>query len=72
MQEHAARHAKHDELDPFYLKSLKHLQRRAMESAGVIPNLVLSKGILPIARDQDNPRLPGLSRTVAHRASESE
>ena len=72
MQEHAARHAKNDELDPFYLKSSKHLQKRYMESAGVIPALVLPKGKLPDARDQENPRLPGISRTVAHRASESE
>lgn len=72
MQEHTARHAKNDELDPFYLKSSKHLQRLAMEEIGSIPNLVLPKGLLPTARDHDNPQLPGLSRTVAHRASESE
>lgn len=72
MQEHAARHAKNDELDPFYLKSSKHLQQLAMEGAGWIPDHVLPEGPLPIARDRDNPQLPGLSRTVAHRASESE
>lgn len=72
MQEHVARHAKNDELDPLHLKSSKHLQRLAMEEAGLVPDHVLPKGLLPIARDQDSPRLPGLSRTVAHRASESE
>ena len=72
MQEHAARHAKNDELDPFYLKSSKYLQGLAMEKAGLIPDHVLPQGILPIARDQHDPQLPGLSRTVAHRASESE
>jgi len=72
MQDHAARHAKNDELDPFYLKSSKHIQRLAMEEAGWIPDHVLPKGPLPIARDHDDPQLPGLSRTVAHRASESE
>jgi VIT1/CCC1 family predicted Fe2+/Mn2+ transporter len=72
MQEHAARHSRNDELDPFYLKSSKHLQRVAMEKAGLIPELVLPTGLLPIAREHDSPQLPGLSRTVAHRASESE
>jgi VIT1/CCC1 family predicted Fe2+/Mn2+ transporter len=72
MQEHAARHAKDDERDPFYLKSSKHLERLAMEEAGLIPHLVLPQGPLPIARDSYDPQLPGMSRTVAHRASESE
>jgi hypothetical protein len=72
MQEHAARHVKDDELDPFYLKSSKHLQKLAMEESGFIPGLLLPKGLLPIARDHTDPQLPGLSRTVAHRASESE
>jgi hypothetical protein len=43
-----------------------------MEDAGLVPDLLLPKGLLPIARDHNSPQLPGLSRTVAHRASESE
>lgn len=72
MQEHSARHAKDDERDPFYLKSSKHLERLAMKGAGLIPDLVLPQGRLPMARDHDNPQLPGVSRTMAHIASESE
>jgi uncharacterized membrane protein len=72
MQEHSARHAKDDGRDPFYLKSLKHLERLAMEEAGLLPHLLLPKGPLLVARDHDSPQLPGTSRTVARKASESE
>jgi hypothetical protein len=72
MQEHAARHVKDDKRDPFLLKSSNLLQRLAMQDAGVIPDLVLPEGRLPVARDRFEPQLPGMSRTVAHRASESE
>jgi uncharacterized membrane protein len=42
-----------------------------MEDAGLLPHLLLPKGPLPVARDHDNPQLPGMSRTVARKASES-
>lgn len=72
MQEHAAQHTKDDDKDPFYIKSSKHLPRLAMKEAGFIPDLVLPRGPLPVAQDFSNPRLPGISKTLAHEASESE
>lgn len=39
-----------------------------MEAAGLIPHHVLPVGPLPIARDHDNPQLPGAPRSAANKA----
>lgn len=72
MQVQAAVHAKDDEHDPFYLKSSKQLMRNSMEAVGLIPDMLLPKGPLPVARDRDDPQLPGISRTVARKTSETQ
>ena len=71
MQQYAADFGQDDDLDPFYLKSSKEIDRINMEQAGLIPDHVLPAGPLPIARDRNRPRLPGVSRTAAIKAERS-
>jgi hypothetical protein len=72
MHEHAVRHAKNDEQDPFFLKSSRELSRCAMTEAGFIPGHLRPEGDLPHAHDRHHPQLPGIPRTAAYRLLESE
>lgn len=70
MQEYAARFPNDDELDPFYLKSSKTLERKIMEEVDLIPTYMVPKGQLPRTRDDPNdPVLPGTARNAANEAT---
>lgn len=73
MRWHASNHAKeNDEGDMFYLQSSKHFVRLAMEEGGLVPDHVLPAGQLPVARDHEDPQLPGFPKSVANKEADSE
>ena len=54
--------------DPFLLESSHALERRTMETAGLIPKHVLPAGPLPLPYDSKRPQLRGIGRNKANKA----
>lgn len=57
------------EKDPFLMKSSRKLERRTMETVGLIPRHVLPSGPLPLPHDDECAQLREMGRNEANKAA---